>query len=448
MSDQQGFVDLRLNHQRDQTAESFWPSFTDVMTVIVMIFLLAMLILLVRNMELVEELRATMEAERRSTELARSRDRERVQLSEQLSAAEAENAGLRGRIGELETARAAQDRVSKQERQHIKALSGRLKEQQQRAEELEHTLGTTHSQLRALEQDQSALQTRHQAAQAELEALTRRARTQQADLRRIEAERQTQQEELKRLEAARRELQSRDAASQEKIDALTAERRTQDDALNQAEDQRKSQAEEVALLQASFDELKTSYAESRDELDSLASARRVEHEELQRLQAEQRATTQEMEGLRAAHESRGTELTTALERLRAVDSSRAELEKDYGELRQRYDRLVRPARSPKGKYVIEVRYAKTGGRPHIRFREAGEKNFRSISRAALESRLAALDRDHPEGLYIKIIFPEDSGLSYNEAWRFTNDLHRKYDDYFRERSFEEADPPPETGDAP
>ena len=60
MSGQEGFIDLRLNHQRDQTAESFWPSFTDIMTVVVMIFMLAMLILLARNMELLKELRATI----------------------------------------------------------------------------------------------------------------------------------------------------------------------------------------------------------------------------------------------------------------------------------------------------------------------------------------------------------------------------------------------------
>mgnify|MGYP006950044336 CR=1 FL=1 len=55
------FIDLRSGNL---SSESFWPSFTDIMTVIVMIFLLAMVVLLIKNMELVNELRATMEAER------------------------------------------------------------------------------------------------------------------------------------------------------------------------------------------------------------------------------------------------------------------------------------------------------------------------------------------------------------------------------------------------
>ena len=48
-----GFVDLRVSPsgQTNVNEDSVWPSFTDVMTVIVMIFLLALVIILIRNME-------------------------------------------------------------------------------------------------------------------------------------------------------------------------------------------------------------------------------------------------------------------------------------------------------------------------------------------------------------------------------------------------------------
>ncbi len=49
MNPDEGFVDLRLNRQEGQNQDSFWPSFTDIMTVIVMIFLIAMVILLLRT---------------------------------------------------------------------------------------------------------------------------------------------------------------------------------------------------------------------------------------------------------------------------------------------------------------------------------------------------------------------------------------------------------------
>ncbi|MFV2032561.1 MAG: hypothetical protein ACC663_08695, partial [Gammaproteobacteria bacterium] len=41
---------------------SFWPSFTDIMMVVVMIFLLTSTILMVKNWELVEQLRESMMA--------------------------------------------------------------------------------------------------------------------------------------------------------------------------------------------------------------------------------------------------------------------------------------------------------------------------------------------------------------------------------------------------
>ena len=68
MSTSEGFADLRLNRQEGQVNESFWPSFTDIMTVVVMIFLIAMVVLLIRNIELVRELRATMVAGRAPVE--------------------------------------------------------------------------------------------------------------------------------------------------------------------------------------------------------------------------------------------------------------------------------------------------------------------------------------------------------------------------------------------
>ena len=48
------FIDLRSGNL---STESFWPSFTDIMTVVVMIFLITSVILMVRNWELIDQLR-------------------------------------------------------------------------------------------------------------------------------------------------------------------------------------------------------------------------------------------------------------------------------------------------------------------------------------------------------------------------------------------------------
>ena len=45
-----GFVDLRVGHGAAGIGdESVWPSFTDIMTVIVMIFLMTLVVIMVRN---------------------------------------------------------------------------------------------------------------------------------------------------------------------------------------------------------------------------------------------------------------------------------------------------------------------------------------------------------------------------------------------------------------
>ncbi len=74
----EAFTDLRLNKQEGQVNESFWPSFTDIMTTVVMIFLIAMVVLIGRNLELMEKLRSTMEAERIAAELARATGEEKT----------------------------------------------------------------------------------------------------------------------------------------------------------------------------------------------------------------------------------------------------------------------------------------------------------------------------------------------------------------------------------
>ncbi len=52
-----GFTDLRMSHAHGSSNEdSVWPSFTDIMTVIVIIFLMALVIILMRNVHLVEKL--------------------------------------------------------------------------------------------------------------------------------------------------------------------------------------------------------------------------------------------------------------------------------------------------------------------------------------------------------------------------------------------------------
>ncbi len=68
----------------------------------------------------------------------------------------------------------------------------------------------------------------------------------------------------------------------------------------------------------------------------------------------------------------------------------------------------------------------------IRYRQPGDQDYSRLSLAEVEKRLYKLKREQGENLYVKIIIPKDSGLSYSEAWQFMRNLLVKYDYYYQE----------------
>ncbi|HEC05596.1 MAG TPA: hypothetical protein ENJ12_01980 [Thiolapillus brandeum] len=327
MNEHGGFIDLRLNNQDKQGNESFWPSFTDVMTVIMMIFLISMVVVLLRNMELVKEIRSTMEAERQAVELARSTGAEKADLASRLDTA-------------MEQLQAADTRVNELQLQVL-----RLQEQ---------------NKVRA----------------------------------RAVADRDRQ---LKTLLEERNNLTQRAAQ-------LMLDKQAADKAVTAA------RAKET-LSKRQLADFQQQYARLKEQLD---------RQNLQIAVLKSKLSNQEQQ-LAATREERQT-----------VEEKYLVLADEYDTLKVRYDKLVRPARSAKGRHLVEVRYFKKGGKPRIEWRDGHTGEFRAVSRSQLDKALVRLKKKHADGLYVKVILPEDSGLSYSEAWTFTNDLHKKYDYYFQE----------------
>lgn len=307
-----GFVDLRSDSGAGRVSDNFWPSFTDIMMVVVMIFMIASTVLVLRNWELVDELRATMEAEREAAEMARSMTQTNATLEEQLAQAQ----------------------------QRVADLNLALMEARARNEQLTEARGALQEQVRVLESDKRAL-----SAQLQSETRTRQ----------------------------------------------TAE-------------------EALADLRSQFTELRGRYQELGQRLESTREA----------LASAEQVAAQRLEQVNRLQEQRDQERR-----------QRQDLVAQYSDLKTRYDRLVRPARSPEGKYVVEVRYRKVEGEARVGIKEPEHGQFRQVSRQALHERLAQLQEGHPDELYVKIVIPEDSGLSYTEAWRFTKDVLEKYDYYYQ-----------------
>lgn len=299
----EGFIDLRQHHDADTGSDSFWPSFTDIMMVIVMIFMIASTVLMLRNWELVEKLRATIEAEYAAMALARSASETSATLEEQLAQAQHANTEMRMQLM----------RVTERNATLSEQLSG-------------------------------------------------------------------QEQQLLELETDNQKL----AASLQKyrFDALL-----NDDQLKQARD-------EVNTLQQRMQQV----------LDELTGSEEVKQKQATELAA-----------LRL-----GNSLT---------EQQLLSIQNDYSELQIKYDKLFQPARSAQGKHVVTVRYWKEGKLYHLRIKDLDEEDYRVVSRDELHRQLAALKEKHGDKLYVKLIIPDNSGLSYNEAWGFTVEMLDKYDYY-------------------
>ena len=337
-----GFTDLRLNGTSNEVQEGFWPSFTDIMTVVVMIFLISMVVLLLRNMELVNQLRATMEAERIAAELARATGEEKDSLSSALHRAEERVQQMRLEIMRLQEKGLRSENLIAQQ---LRAISGLTNERDDLAQ---------------------------QAAQL---ALLRQ---------RLEAD----------VEQRRAEIDSAMKALDEKQIQLNVAQRS------------------ISTLEQTTEQLRSRLAENQQQTERL-----------------QRTVSEQRESLEQARLNE-----------QEVERRYLVLASDFDNLKVKYDKLVRPARSSTGRHLIEVKYWKADGKYRISWREGDEGSFQEISRPRLEKVLQRLSNEKKNGLYVKVIFPEESGLSYSEAWKFTSDLHGKYDYYFKDEEDEQKKP--------
>jgi chromosome segregation ATPase len=295
----EGFIDLRNPAEQSTGGDSFWPSFTDIMMVVVMIFMITSTILMLRNWELVRELRATIAAELEAEALARSATETSETLEERLAQAQHEISVLRMQLM-------------------------RSNEQNQKSAQ---RLAESQQQVRALESARQGLQARLQQATEDL-SLSRDTL-------------QQKEKQLTRLQATVSDLEERELA----------------------------RSDELAALRSQFEESE----------------------------------------------------------LRLSD-----LQGNYEELSVKYNKLIKPARTAAGKYLVSVRYRKEDGKYLIEYKTMEEDDYETLSRRELDKRLAALKDEYAGQLYVKVIIPKDSGLSYNEAWGFTQDILTGYDYYYQD----------------
>ena len=290
------FVDLRRGHLN---SESFWPSFTDIMMVVVIIFLLTSMLLMVKNWELLDQLRNSMAAEEQAEKIILDTSQVNATLEEQLAQAQNEISMLRMQL-----------------------------------------------------------------------------------------------------------LQSDEQASQ----------------MNMALEDKEQQ---IIIVLSENEQLKNSLTTSENRIASLSSRVSSMEENLSQLNIDvdqkQKALDEERQKIIIITQERDSQARKL-----------SALEDDFGSLKVKYDKLIKPARTAKGKYVVSVNFERIKDKERIRFKDSGDKNYTVVTEKELHSKLAKLKKQHPKKLYIKIVIPKESGLTYSEAWTFMKGLLQKYDYYYQE----------------
>lgn len=308
-----GFTDLRPNvfHERQNAEESFWPSFTDLMMVVVMIFLVTTSALYIRNWQLVQEMSAMIESERMAREIAQNTLRAQGSKDALIDKANADLIAASEEKGKLKLSLAEATESLRVVQMMRNAL--KLKSSRQVADLL--AANTAKEQL--------ALQ---------LDAQTKQAHTASIDL----------------------------TASKEQLLAL---------------------------------------------------------------QLAQINSGQSLESLKIDYDATSNRLV--------------QLRKDYSVLKSKYDKLLRPARSTKGKFIVTLRHGKANGALYYDFRLPGDDAYTRVSESNMHQRLVEALNDKGDDLYLKLVYPKTSGLSYEEAYGFRNSVLSKYDYYYRDQPLSE-----------
>mgnify|MGYP002639473175 CR=1 FL=1 len=320
------FTPLGQHGMESGDEASFWPSFTDIMMVVVLIFLMATSLLIVRNWNLVAELQSSIEAEKQAEQMIQSTSLENATLEERLVNAEQLSSILRLRLLEKEEKLKKANMLDVNRQLSIEQL-------EQEKTKINQQVFTQTTQL--------------QEAESRIQSLTTR---------------------------------SQDIASQ----------------LAELKQQLEQQIE---LTQIAEQELELAYAE------------------IVVLGAQSEQKQLDIDLLEQDKINYNRELLT--------------LQGDYDVVKSKYELLIKPARSAKGKYIAEVFYVKNDGKEIIRFKLPGDEGYTDISKKDVEQKLDQLKKEKGADLYVKIIIPQDSGLTYNEAWGFMSDLLDRYDYYYQ-----------------
>jgi len=304
------FPDLRLNRPNLAADITLWPSFTDIMTVILMVFMLTMVVVIIKNADLIEQIRLSRRAQ---------------------AASEQRVADVQQVLADLRIEKTDLEEAIRSARMEIILLTDRM-------ERLQENLDVRAAAVARLSEEKADLE---------------------ENLRLIRIELAEKEDEL--------------AGAEARIAGLRDEAEQANRELNR----------QIAELLASLEKNEATLLQLSDEK---------------------------------------SDLEMALARQR----------QDFSSLEEKYLKLVRPARSAAGKQVVSVQLMRTGDGLHYLVKDIGGADWREVTRDQMFAQLGDLKARLGDELYVKVVIPDDSGLSYNEAWDFTKAVLSQFDYYYKD----------------
>lgn len=432
--------------------ESFWPSFTDIMMVIVMVFLLVTVAVILNNWSLIADLKNSIQAQKIASSLAENRQEKNVTLESKLSSLEKQlvilNAKYKAEEKELSGAR----KQLSQKETALLSVEKHLNELTQEFDNKVILLTNTKKQLSESNQDNEEKITKIASLQAsiasittlkkELEALTIEQKNKLAEAQKnYDTLKQTltvREKTVATLETNKKNNESQIIRLKDDITKLNASIKDKGSKISQLE-------QDVSNLTQEKTQLISQNTTQKNTIDEhIKTQQQLKNEELLRTKQALEAAEAEKQRIILAMNEKITESEKQRELLaskladanqQVVDlekwgeSQLLSLQGEYDSLDAKYQKLVRPARSAKGKFVVSVTYRKRGNKKLVRIKPSPSASYHSVNQKELHKILSKLKSKYQDDLYLKIIIPDNSGLSYNEAWKFTNDLQKKYDYY-------------------
>lgn len=400
MSAGNNFVDLRISNfgTAGGNEDSIWPAFTDIMTVVLMIFLISLVAFLIRNTELVDELQTALIEKDQISEKALLSAEQNTSLSAQLALVRKRVLSLEGSLGSAESAKIALEKILEKRALVVEDLELEIALLTKLRDQLSDSNSDLLSQVDLGKQ--SLIETKMEFSDSK-NTLNEKISLLLAEKAGLTLEQDQSEQALSDAEAEKLVLTSKLISLTEQL-RLINERldteREENDSLNIA-------LEEKVLLAAG---LSTSKEEMESKLQNLAD---------------------QLSLLQMQYEARGAIVSDLESLVSGNEQKYKSLQDEYESLDAQYRKLVRPARSSAGKVVVGVYLAKINGALVYRLRSPDQTSPQVMSAREMDNKLAALKAEHQQALYTSIRIDEKSGIAYSEAWNFTQHILKDFDYY-------------------